>query len=301
MTDGGAGTYLADRDLFVRWAEGPFDVGELAWRTWSDYCSLGSIEAKGTEEIVGRTAQLVTCTRAGGTSELWIDTETGIVLRVRGTSGPSPLMSDNLGAYPHDFAVVNIDFAVAPADLLFAPEAPPGATVLEAGSELRATLGANPDFSVESLEQLSRQDDHPLVGQPAPELRGQTLDGSQFDLADHLGRPAVVLWWASWCQPGRDSLQVLDAVANIREDITFVAVTLQDEPTAARQLADDAGITIPILDSSAIDPDPSTTWLIDGCPVTLYIDEQAMVIGTVDRYATVEELLNHLNVIATAP
>ncbi len=111
----------------------------------------------------------------------------------------------------------------------------------------------------------------------------------------------MVVWWASWCQPGRDSLEVFAAASIVSEDITFVGVTLLDEPELARQVADDAGIAIPILDSSAIDPDPSTTWVIDACPVTLYIDAQGLVAGTVDHYATIEELLNQLNVIALTP
>lgn len=32
----------------------------------------------------------------------------------------------------------------------------------------------------------------PTVGSPAPPLRGTTLDGGHFDLADHRGRPLIV-------------------------------------------------------------------------------------------------------------
>ena len=296
VTDGGAGTFLADRDLFIRWTEGPFDAGEFTWRYWSEYCSLGSIEVGGNDEVAGRTAIQATCTRATGTVGLWIDTETGVVLRVQGSSGRSPLIGGNLGVYPHDFTTSVIDFDAAPADDLFLPVAPLGSSYLEAGARLRGMLASNED-SVEALTDVANAlRTHPLVGQPAPELQGPTLEGDQFDLASHRGRTVVVLWWASWCLPGRDRLEVLDAASSVRDDIVFVAVTWSDDPELARQIATDARITIPIVDSAALNPDPSKAWQIEGsgCPATLVIDEQGSVIAILDPYQTIDELLNQL-------
>jgi thiol-disulfide isomerase/thioredoxin len=39
-----------------------------------------------------------------------------------------------------------------------------------------------------------------MIGQPA-ELAGPTLDGTEFNLADHAGKVVLVDFWASWCKP----------------------------------------------------------------------------------------------------
>jgi hypothetical protein len=299
VTDGGAGTYLddfVDRSLFIRWTEGPFDAGEFAWRWWSEYCSLGSIEVGSNVEVAGRTAARVTCTRASGTVDLWIDTATGTVLRVQGSTAGSPLIGQNLGFLAVDFSVTVIDFDVEPANELFIPVPPPRSSTLEGGTQLRRLL-AGYELSVEeAIENLDGLRTHPLVGKPAPQLRGPTLDGGQFDLASHRGRTVVVLWWGSWCLPGRARLEVLNAASSVRDDIVFVAVTWSDDPDLARQMATDARITIPIVDTAAIDPDPSEAWQIElrGCPATLHVDGQGTVIAMLGPYETVDELLNQL-------
>src|ERR1700742_3004643 len=48
------------------------------------------------------------------------------------------------------------------------------------------------------------------VGQPAPALVVQELNGQQFDLAAERGKVVMVNFWATWCPPCRKEMPMLN-------------------------------------------------------------------------------------------
>ena len=72
---------------------------------------------------------------------------------------------------------------------------PVGAAVLGLGrSPARLAPGAPPSSSPTAAVAYP-------PGTPAPDLRLPGLDGGQVDLAALRGRPVVVNFWATWCDP----------------------------------------------------------------------------------------------------
>jgi thiol-disulfide isomerase/thioredoxin len=65
-------------------------------------------------------------------------------------------------------------------------------------------------------------------GQPAPELKGITLAGNPYDLADVSDRPALVYFFAPWCKICAASSGNLNRLRRWRDpaDIEIVAVAL---------------------------------------------------------------------------
>jgi peroxiredoxin len=51
------------------------------------------------------------------------------------------------------------------------------------------------------------------VGQPAPPLVLQTLDGKSIATRDLLGQVVIATFWATWCEPCREELPLLSEYA----------------------------------------------------------------------------------------
>jgi cytochrome c biogenesis protein CcmG, thiol:disulfide interchange protein DsbE len=91
---------------------------------------------------------------------------------------------------------------------------------------------------------------HPASGRPAPALPREHLAGAQVTLASLLkgtgGRPALVVFWASWCGPCAKEAPALErfsqsAVGQGR----IVGVDWSDAKTGAREFIKHYGWTFP--------------------------------------------------------
>lgn len=125
----------------------------------------------------------------------------------------------------------------------------------------------------------------------APELRGTTLDGADFDLASLRGKVVVLNVWASWCPPCRAEAPMLEVLADgLRaEGVEFVGVDTRDgDGTAARAFAQNVGLSYP----SVVDPDGvlllafRDTLPPQAVPSTLVIDRQGRIAARVIGPAT---------------
>ena len=113
-----------------------------------------------------------------------------------------------------------------------------------------------------------------LLNEPAPPLHGPTLDGGDFDLAEHRGQVVVVNVWASWCVPCRREYPLLEqaAVRLAPYDVQFVGINTQDTPEDAQAFLDELGGSgYPSV------LDPAGRWAVEwgtfGVPETFVVDQ----------------------------
>lgn len=116
---------------------------------------------------------------------------------------------------------------------------------------------------------------------PAPDLVGETLDGSTFRLADHRGEVVVLNVWASWCAPCRAEAPGLAALAREYDGkgVQFAGLDTRDSDVSARAFVDRFGIPYP----NVIDRDGQLQLLFgdslppQAIPSTLVIDSEGRV------------------------
>ncbi len=115
------------------------------------------------------------------------------------------------------------------------------------------------------------------VGQPAPPLIVERLDGGTIDLADLRGRPVWVAFTASWCPPCRDEYTTMESFAlrYAESGLEVVTVHVRDDPAAVRALVDELGITFPV----GLDPDgtASRDWRAIALPIHFWVDADGIV------------------------
>jgi cytochrome c biogenesis protein CcmG/thiol:disulfide interchange protein DsbE len=86
------------------------------------------------------------------------------------------------------------------------------------------------------------------VGSPAPDFQLPALDGgADVRLADFRGRPVIVNFWASWCNPCRQEFPLLkQAIRDHRaERLAVIGVTYQDIASDSRAFVKQRSATWP--------------------------------------------------------
>ena len=113
-----------------------------------------------------------------------------------------------------------------------------------------ALSSATPTLSVQVAQDLDLEI-KPEVGFLAPDFNLQTMDGQVVKLADLRGRPVVISYWATWCEPCKQELPILQQISNEYANSGLLIVTVdaieQDNIDNIQGLLDQLGINLPVL------------------------------------------------------
>lgn len=64
------------------------------------------------------------------------------------------------------------------------------------------------------------------VGKPAPDIKGDDVDGRPFDLASYKGKPVLIVFWATWDEISQDQIDELVAVTEEYKEKGLEVVTI---------------------------------------------------------------------------
>ena len=128
------------------------------------------------------------------------------------------------------------------------------------------------------------------VGTVAPDFTLPSTTGRSVSLRAFRGRPVVVVFFASWCEPCSEELPVLEQYA--RADaarLRVVGVSFQDLPSDSRSFARRLHLTFPALLDDFGDPVAQRYGVLE-VPQTLFVDARGIVLGRVFGQTTRREL-----------
>ena len=136
------------------------------------------------------------------------------------------------------------------------------------------------------------------VGKPAEEFTLPLFGGGELVLSQHLGRPIVINFWASWCRPCRVEAQLLEGVWRLYQDrdVLFVGVNIQDNEEDGTAYLAEFGITYP--NGRDVNGRITVDYGVIGLPVTFFVARDGTVqrrwVGAIrekDLLARVDELV----------
>jgi cytochrome c biogenesis protein CcmG/thiol:disulfide interchange protein DsbE len=116
-----------------------------------------------------------------------------------------------------------------------------------------------------------------LIGNAAPQLAIQRLDGKDLRVSDLRGKPVVLDFWASWCVSCAEDLPVLSAASSSHPGIAFVGAAMQD--TAGSLQAFEQRHPHPYPVGQIVDGDYQS-YGVFAPPVTVFIDAQGRVVAS---------------------
>jgi thiol-disulfide isomerase/thioredoxin len=131
------------------------------------------------------------------------------------------------------------------------------------------------------------------IGQPAPPLVVEELDGQHFDLGALRGKVVVITMWASWCPPCRAEMPALDAFyrRHHEQGIEMLGVSADDPHDRSEVLK--AAQTVGYPAAMLSEAKPNGFGAPKALPMTYIIDGDGIVrakLGAADTPLTEERL-----------
>jgi len=151
-----------------------------------------------------------------------------------------------------------------------------------------------PQASKAQLLQQASPRPGPAIGRAALGFQLQTLDGKSVNLESYRGKPLVLNFFASWCDPCREEMPLINELAGNSDKGNYrvLGIAVEDSRAALDEYKKEAHLVFPM----ALDLNSTVkrSYRIFGPPATFFIDGEGvvrdMVLGPLTRGRALEAL-----------
>lgn len=204
---------------------------------------------------------------------VFVDLVAGVIVHALDVAVPMPvtwILTALAYAWTGSLVSLAMLHARRPSAMAGTPRRAPGlalAVVAAAGLVTQIVwIAQNPDL----LRPMTQGDRAPGFALHAIGPRGEL--GPTVSLAP--GKPAVIDFWASWCNPCLKSLPHLQAFAKAHPEVSVYAISIDDNPADAREVFDQKGYTVTLL---ADDHATRDRYGVTSIPHTVIVDKDGNV------------------------
>ena len=128
----------------------------------------------------------------------------------------------------------------------------------------------------------------PARGEPAPNFRLESPDGSVTALDDLRGKVVWINFWATWCRPCRKELPDIQKLYDEKRaaGLEVLAINVEEDAADARAFFDELGVSLPmLLDRNA---EVYDQYALRGLPDSFFVDRDGNIAATHYGFLTEE-------------
>lgn len=121
------------------------------------------------------------------------------------------------------------------------------------------------------------QSSAPISGNPAIPFDLKSLEGKSLGLATFHGKPLVMNFFASWCDPCRDEMPLINDLAakGVKDGYSVLGIAVEDTRAAVAQYAREAKLSF--LIALDLNSTVKRSYRIFGPPATFFIDGHGII------------------------
>jgi cytochrome c biogenesis protein CcmG/thiol:disulfide interchange protein DsbE len=138
-------------------------------------------------------------------------------------------------------------------------------------------LGFLPNAGQAQPAHPANQNPTPQIGAPAILFDLKRLDGKSISLISFRGKPLMMNFFASWCDPCRDEMPLINELAaqSAKNGYSVLAIAVEDSRAAVTEYAKEFKLIVPI----ALDLNSTVkrAYRIFGPPASFFIDSQGTI------------------------
>ena len=122
--------------------------------------------------------------------------------------------------------------------------------------------------------------EHPLLGAAAPAFELEAPGGKRkVSLSEHTGKVVVVDFWATWCQPCKESFPAYQRLSQkFGSKLTVIGVSVDEDPAGIPKFAKETGAKFPlawddgqITSKSYQPPTMPTSFVVDQTGIVRFV------------------------------
>lgn len=123
----------------------------------------------------------------------------------------------------------------------------------------------------------------PLIGKPAPDFKLAKLNGGSGDLSlsDYKGKPVILNFWASWCDPCNEEAPLLQKTWETRlqkQGVVLIGIDGQEKASDAQAFLRKYNIGY-LNVQDKLDGSTGISYGVAGFPETVFIDRNGIVVA----------------------
>jgi cytochrome c biogenesis protein CcmG/thiol:disulfide interchange protein DsbE len=119
----------------------------------------------------------------------------------------------------------------------------------------------------------------PQMGRPAPEFQLDNLDGQPVSLSDFLGKPVLINFWATWCNPCVYEMPFIQEVFDewSGQGLVVLAINVGESSSKAETFMESHGLSFPVLLDIEGKVAEQYNVLAHGIPQTFLVDRDGVI------------------------